>query len=74
METRTTLVPVRSAWSSKIVWTQVISIGATLAAGYGIDLDPDTQLALATGVPVALAFLTGIFRTYFTKSVTPSAL
>lgn len=46
----TVTVPVTSAWSSKITWTQVISFAATVLTVFGIDLDAQTQVYIVTAI------------------------
>ncbi len=64
-----TTVPVKSAATSKINWTQLIGFGASLAAGFGLDLDPVTITKVVVGVQAVQSLATIIMRTWFTKSV-----
>lgn len=67
-------VEVKSAWFSKINWTQGVSIAATLLAVKGINLDTDTQLAIVVGIQSVQTFMTWAFRTFFNRSVSPASL
>lgn len=71
------VVPVASAWASKINWAQLISLFAVIAAIWNIQISPELQTGLVTGI-LALAglidVLTAVFRTWFTKSVTPASV
>lgn len=72
MTTRTN-VPVKSAWASKINWTQAVAFLAMLAAAFGIDMDEGTQTAVVSSILAIQALVTWIMRTWFTKSITPSS-
>ena len=66
-------VPVASAWTSKINWTQVI--GVTLsAATWAFSILPPQYAALG---PVVIQFaqslITWYFKTYATTTITPSS-
>lgn len=63
-------VPVKSSWNSKINWVQGISFIASIGGVFGLDLDTDTQVQLATGVTILQSFATWVLRTFFTDSVT----
>lgn len=65
----TTNVPIKSPWTSKINWTQLIGIGTTIAALFGLHLPPEQLVAVITGVQAAQAVVTVIIKTFFTKSV-----
>jgi hypothetical protein len=70
------VVPVKSAWLSKINWTQAVaSIAMVLAlvTGNSISLTADQQGAVVVVIGVIGNIATFIFKTWFTKSVTPSS-
>jgi hypothetical protein len=70
------VVPVKSAWLSKINWTQAVaSIAMVLAlvTGNAISLTADQQGAVVVVIGVIGNIATFIFKTWFTKSVTPSS-
>ena len=69
-----TLVDVKSAWFSKINWTQAISFIAMMLTTFGIDLDADTQAQILAGIISAQATVTWFLRTFKTDTVPPSAV
>lgn len=66
-------VPVKSAFLSKINWTQAIAFAAMMFSIFGVDLDAKTQADMLAGVIAAQSIITWVLRTFFTTSVTPSA-
>lgn len=68
------VVPIMSAWYSKVNWTQAIAMTATVLTIWGVDLDPKTQLAMVATIQGAAAVATWVFRTWFNKSVSPASL
>lgn len=80
MAQQTAVVPVKSAWISKINWTQV---GALLLSGIVainpddmlsliVNPDPATKAAIIFGIQSLQTGVTLVLRTWFNKSVTPS--
>jgi len=67
-------VRVKSAWLSKINWTQAVALLASVLAIKGFTLDTDTQLALVGTIQGAQAVVTWLFRTFFNRSVSPASL
>ena len=72
------VVQVKSAWASKINWTQAIGWAATGIVGFVLpylgDLGlPETIIAMFT-VQSVQNILTFMFKTFFTDTVTPSSL
>lgn len=67
-------VPVKSAWLSKINWTQGIGMAASLGVLFGIHVPPETQAAAITGIQAVSAVATWVIKTWFTKTVTPGSL
>lgn len=67
------VVPVKSGLLSKVNWTQFASIGATLLAWIGLDLSAEQLVAVITGIQAVQSIATVIFKTWFTKSVTPQS-
>ena len=51
---------------SKINWTNIIAAGATLLTVFGIDLSPETQVQIVTGIALVSQLATVIFRSFFT--------
>ena len=78
----TTVVPIKSAWLSKINWTQLgaFALSALVAANPGDILqfivvpDPATKVALILGVQGAQSLATWVLRTYFNGSVSPDSI
>ena len=67
------VVPVKSAWFSKINWTQAIAFLAMLVSYFGINVDPATQAAILAAITAISTIVTWIMKTFFTKSITPSS-
>jgi hypothetical protein len=65
-------VDVKSAWLSKINWTQAVAFLAMLATVFGFDLDPKTQVAIVAGIQSVQSVVTWILKTFFNKTVTPT--
>lgn len=73
----TTIVEVKSAWASKINWTQGIAGTAMVLAwvsGGKIGLTSDQQAALVTSIGVITNVATWVLKTWFTKTVTPTSV
>lgn len=64
-------VPVKSAWYSKINWTQVLSVVAAILAFFGVGVPEELKDAVAVAITAVTAAVTIILRTYFNKTVTP---
>ncbi len=70
-------VPVTSAWSSKINWTQVVAgASSVLTLFFGADagISPWWQAVLVTGITLVSGVTTGVLKTWFTQSIHPSSL
>ena len=73
----TVAVAVSPATSSKINWTQIISAAAMLLSfmsGGKIGLTPEQQAAVAVTIGLLSNVVTVIFRTWFSKTVTPASV
>ena len=70
----TVRVPVKSAWLSKINWTQAISLGASVLAVKGINLDTETQLAIVATIQGVQSVATWAFRTFANNTVNPASI
>lgn len=71
-----TTVQIKSAWVSKINWTQAVSGVAMLLAWFSggkIGLTTEQQAAVVTTIGVATNIVTWIIKTWFTTTVTPSS-
>ena len=69
-----TVVPVVSAWYSKINWTQVGGSATALIVAFGIDIPAEQKTTVLGGLVVAQSLLTWVFRTWFNGSVNPGSL
>ena len=67
-------VPVKPAVLSKINWTQVAGVAASVLALWGIEMTPEEQVTVVSAIQIVAGVLTVAFRTWFTKSVTPSSI
>jgi uncharacterized protein (DUF697 family) len=67
-------VEVKSAWLSKINWTQAVSVAASIGVIFGVDLDPKTQVEIVAGIQGLQSVATWAFRTFFNRSVSPASL
>lgn len=66
-------VEVKSPWVSKINWTQMLAMAASLATVFGWTVPPDLVPAAVTAITAVQAVATVVMRTWFTKTVTPEA-
>lgn len=69
----TKLVDVKSAWTSKINWTQAVAFLAMLGTIFGLDIPEDVKAAAVSIIVAAATVLTWVFRTFFTTTVTPTS-
>lgn len=79
----TAVVPIASAWVSKINWTQIVAmaLSAIVAANpadilqfINVTPDPSTKMAIILGIQGAQSLATWVLRTYFNGSVSPGSL
>jgi len=71
------LVQTKSAWASKINWTQAVSSGAmllTLISGGKLNLTADQQVGIVVTIGVAGDIITWVTKTWFTPTVTPASM
>jgi len=69
-------VDIKSAWMSKINWTQAVGIAATVLAilsGNKYEIPVETQLAIVTGIQGIQAAVTWVAKTWFTTTITPAS-
>lgn len=59
-------VTINPAAISKINWVNVLSCAAAVAAVFGLDLSPETQAKVVSGLAVVTPVVTVILRTFFT--------
>ncbi|RWP05113.1 hypothetical protein [Mesorhizobium sp.] len=69
----TTTVEVKSAWYSKINWTQALGLIASILVVFGVDVPAEVQVQIVAGIQAAQAVVTWVLKTWFSDSVTPSA-
>lgn len=69
----TVTVDVKSAWLSKINWTQAIGVLASVLTVFGFNLPPETQIAIVGAIQGVVALVTWALKTFAKPSVTPSA-
>ena len=70
-------VPTKSAWLSKINWTQGVSSAAmvlTLVSGGKLNLTADQQAAMIVTIGVVGDAATWVIKTWFTPTVTPASV
>jgi uncharacterized membrane protein HdeD (DUF308 family) len=67
-------VEVKSAWTSKINWTQAVAGVAMLLAYFGINLDANTQAAILALIVALQSITTWVLKTWFTNTVTAAAV
>ena len=67
------LVNVKSSWTSKIEWVQILGAVAVLASMFGFDLDAKEQAAIVTVIALGSQVVTWVMRRWFTTSVTKSS-
>lgn len=71
------LVPIKTAWASKVNWTQAIGMASSIAVVAGCakcEVPPETIAALVVAIQGAAAVATWVFRTWFNGSVSPASL
>lgn len=66
-------VDVKSAWYSKINWTQMVGPAVSVAAFFGLNLSADDMAKVIIGVQAVQSIVTVIMKTFFTTTVTPSS-
>lgn len=67
------LVAVKSAWSSKVNWTQAVAFIAMVLAVFGIDMPDSVKLEVVALIQAAQSILTWIIKTWFTTTVTTAS-
>lgn len=70
----TVTVPVKSAWESKIIWTQVVAVVAMFGTLFGIDLPPELQAEIVGGIVLLQGGVTFVLKKYFTNTITPASV
>ena len=70
-------VSIKSAWLSKVNWTQAVAGAAMLLAyfsGGKFDLSPDQQAAFVVSIGVIGNLVTWVIKTWFTSTIQASSL
>jgi len=70
-------IATKSAWLSKINWTQAVGVVASVlvfASGGHYAIPDEQQAQLVLAIQAGQAFLTWVFRTWFTTSLTPGSV
>lgn len=68
------VVAVKSAWFSKINWTQAVGVLAGVVTLFGFDIPPETQAQILAGILAVQGAMTWIIKTWFTSTVAPSSM
>ncbi len=68
-----TEVEVKSAWLSKINWTQVAQIAFSVGALFGLDVPPEEKAAIITAINGIGNVVTIVMKTFFTSTITPAS-
>lgn len=66
-------VEVKSAFLSKINWTQLISVLASLLVVFGFNIPPELQAQIAAAITAVSAIATIVMKTWFTQTITPAS-
>lgn len=65
-------VAIKSAWWSRINWTQAVAMAASVGVFFGHDFSPEQQAKIVVTIQAVAGLATIILRTWFTSSVTPA--
>lgn len=69
------VVSTKSAWLSKINWSQVIAIVAMVGTTFNLfELTPDEQIKILSGIVAVQGAVTFVLKTFFTSTITPSSV
>lgn len=71
----TATVDVRSAWFSKVNWTQAVGIGASVlivATGGKVKIPLDQQLEIVAAIQALQGLVTWALKTFSHPTITPS--
>lgn len=68
-------VPMKSAWLSKINWTQAVAIVAMAGTMFNLfDWTPEDQVKVLAGITMVQSAVTWMIKTFFTPTVTPTSV
>lgn len=65
---------VKTAWLSKINWTQAVGGTAMLLSWIGIDMPPEVRAAIITAIGSTTMVVTWVTRTWFTTALTSASV
>ena len=71
------VVETKSAWLSKINWTQAVAVSAsilTFATGGKVGIPLEQQVAIVTLITTAQGLATWVIKTWFTPTVSPASI
>jgi small-conductance mechanosensitive channel len=68
------MVDVKSAWASKINWTQAVVLLMTVLAFFGIDVPEDVRSSLMAAITAVGVVITWLLRTFFSPAVTAGSV
>lgn len=66
-------VAVKSAWWSKVNWTQLIAMIASAGVLFGLNISPEDQAKIVATIQAVSSLATIIMRTWFTTTITPAS-
>jgi hypothetical protein len=64
----------KTAWFSKINWTQAVSFLAMIIAFFGFDLPAEQQAEIVAAILAVTNVVTWIIRTWFTDTLTDASV
>lgn len=73
---QTVTIQMKSAWLSKINWTQVVGVGASvlvLATSGKVDIPLEQQALIVVAIQAIQGVVTWAFKTFWTPTVTPAS-
>lgn len=65
----TVVVDTKSAWASKINWTQAVTLASVLLAFFGFPIPDDVKAELIAAITAVSAVVTWVLRTFFSSTV-----
>lgn len=73
MADSTVVVEEKSAWLSKINWTQILTVVFTLLAAFGVNIPEEMKVNIIAAVTAIGGIVTVVMRTWFTTKVTSAS-
>ncbi|HYV30886.1 MAG TPA: hypothetical protein VEO53_07275, partial [Candidatus Binatia bacterium] len=65
-------VEIKSAWLSKINWTQAVAAAASIAVIFGVDVPPEQQVTIVAAIQIIQTLTTIVIKTWLTPTITPA--